>query len=160
MNIVTRITPVTTAQIGKCGELLVQYRLLKHSIESSPMTTDNGIDLVAYSAASRRAVTIQVKTNLRSKPGGGKGSMALDWWVPQQSPAEFFALVDLASDQVWLFSKEELARFAQQKPTGRWHLYFYTETDAQPRGPGKRIEEFEAYKLENRLGLFGLPESA
>lgn len=36
------------AQIGRCGELLVQYRLLKFGIESAPLTTDSGIDLVAY----------------------------------------------------------------------------------------------------------------
>lgn len=36
-----------TAQIGRCGELLVQYRLLSHGIESSSMTTDSGVDLVA-----------------------------------------------------------------------------------------------------------------
>jgi len=29
-----------TAQIGKSGELLVQYKFLKYGIESSQMTTD------------------------------------------------------------------------------------------------------------------------
>ena len=39
---------LTTQQRGRCGELLVQYILLKHGIESAPLTTDTGIDLVAY----------------------------------------------------------------------------------------------------------------
>jgi len=39
---------LATQQIGRCGELLVQYILLKHRIESAPLTTDVGIDLVAY----------------------------------------------------------------------------------------------------------------
>ncbi len=38
-------------QIGKCGELLVQYMLLKHGVESAPLTTDPGIDLVALDGA-------------------------------------------------------------------------------------------------------------
>ena len=40
---------LTTAQIGKAGELLVQQKLLLNGIESAPLATDAGIDLVAYS---------------------------------------------------------------------------------------------------------------
>ena len=87
---------LSKAQIGRCGELLVQYRLLRRRIESAPMTTDAGIDLVAYSPNSVRPVTIQVKTNLQPKPGGGRGKLALDWWISEASPAELVALVDLA----------------------------------------------------------------
>ena len=76
---------LSTAQIGKCGELLVQYRLLLLGVESAPMSTDTGIDLVAYSPATLQPVTIQVKTNLKPKPGGGKGKLALDWWVPERT---------------------------------------------------------------------------
>jgi len=39
---------LSTAKIGRAGELLVQYRLLLLGIDSAPMTTDAGIDLVAY----------------------------------------------------------------------------------------------------------------
>lgn len=143
---------LTTAQIGKCGELLVQQRLLKFGIESSPMATDTGIDLVAYSPAIRRAVTIQVKTNLKAKPGGGKGALGLDWWAPDESPAELFALADLEGDRIWLFSHEELARFAQQKPQGRLHFYMYIDAVVWPRDAGKHVREFDAYRLENRIG--------
>ena len=61
-----------TAQIGEGGELLVQYRLLLLGIESAPMSTDTGIDLLAYSPHRKHPATIQVKTNLKPKPGGGK----------------------------------------------------------------------------------------
>ena len=64
---------LSTAQIGRAGELLVQYRLLLLGIDSAPMTTDAGIDLVAYAPGHQHAWTIQVKTNLRPKPSGGKG---------------------------------------------------------------------------------------
>ncbi|MDE8347718.1 MAG: hypothetical protein POH28_16320 [Acidocella sp.] len=92
---------LSTQQIGKLGELLVQYRLLSFGIESAPMTTDSGIDLVAYSSSREKVFTIQVKTNLKPKPGGGKGKAALDWRVPQESPAQLFALVDLSKDRIW-----------------------------------------------------------
>ena len=45
------------------------------------MTTDDGVDLVAYIPAKQDAVTIQVKTNQKAKHGGGKGAPALDWWI-------------------------------------------------------------------------------
>jgi hypothetical protein len=45
--------PLATAQIGRAGELLVQYRLLLLSVESAPMSTDSGIDLVVYSPISK-----------------------------------------------------------------------------------------------------------
>ena len=93
---------LTTAQIGKAGELLVQLRLLQLGVDSSHMTTDAGIDLVAFYPKSKRAATIQVKTNDRPKPSGGKGKLALDWWLPEKSPAELIALVDLSELRVWL----------------------------------------------------------
>ena len=64
---------LTTQQIGRLGELLVQYELLRNGIESAPITTDAGVDLVAYSEIRGRSFTIQVKTNLAPKPGGGEG---------------------------------------------------------------------------------------
>lgn len=152
--ILAEVQALSTAQIGKCGELLVQLRLLRLGIESSAMATDTGIDLVAYSPATRRSLTIQVKTNLRAKPGGGKGALALDWWMPAESPAELFALVELETDRIWLFSHEEVSRFAQQKPEGRLHFYLYTDDQVVPRGPGKHIREFADYLIEKRVPAF------
>ena len=113
-------------QIGKAGELLVQYRLLLLGIESSQMTTDAGIDLVAYLPKRKTAITIQVKTNLMPKPGGGKGSLSLDWWIPCDSPAQLCTFVDLKSERVWILKTREIESIAQQKSGGRWHLYIYT----------------------------------
>jgi len=56
-----RTAKLTTQQIGKLGELLVQYRLLSFGIESAHLTTDSGIDLVAYSPNRNTAFT-QEKT--------------------------------------------------------------------------------------------------
>jgi hypothetical protein len=104
--------PLSTAQIGRAGEYLVAYRLLLLGIDSSPMSTDAGIDLVAYSPSRKGATTLQIKTNLKPKPGGGTGKESLDWWIPDNSPAELFALVDLSTQRVWVFTLAELETVA------------------------------------------------
>ena len=84
-----------TQQIGRAGELLVQFRLLRLGVESAPMTTDSGIDLVAFNPATESAVTVQVKANDRPKPGAGKGKPALDWWIPTDCPPQ--------SSRLWIY---------------------------------------------------------
>lgn len=140
-----------TAQIGRCGELLVQFRLLLLGVDSAPMSTDVGVDLVAYSPRRAEPISIQVKTNLKPKPGGGKGKAALDWWVPVDTPARYIALVDLASDSVWLLSREDLAAVAQQQSSGRYHVYMYTDRAAKPRKTGRLVHahEFERFLLSH-----------
>lgn len=144
---------LTTAQIGKSGELLVQYRLLLLGIESAPMNTDTGMDLVVYSPRLSQALTIQVKTNLCAKPGGGKGKAALDWWVPESVPAQFVACVDLSSERVWLFTREELTGLAQQKSSGKLHLYMYTDLNVRPRTKNRLVHshEFDRFLISNRV---------
>ena len=145
---------LSTQQIGKLGELLVQYRLLLIGVESAHLTTDAGIDLVAYSHGKKEAITIQVKTNLQPKPGGGKGKLALDWWVPDNSPAELFALVDISEKRIWVFTRDEMKEKAQQQPEGRLHFYIYTATNIRRRkdAPAASLQEFEEFLLENRIG--------
>jgi hypothetical protein len=140
-------------QIGRCGELLVQQKLLLHGIESAQMTTHSGIDLVAYSARKREALTIQVKTNWKAKPTGGKGKLAIDWWIPEKSPADVFAFVQLERNRVWLIQSHEIPSLAQQHPRGRFHLCMYVDPAAVHRGEGKPLQdyEFEKYLLENQV---------
>jgi len=144
---------LTTQQIGRLGELLVQYELLQLGIDSAPMTTDAGVDLVAYSADKQRAFTIQVKTNLAPKPGGGKGSLGIDWWVSENCPAELFALVDVSTRRIWILTRQELASAAQQRSSGRLHFYMYTDSEsiAYGRNGDARFSEF---LLSSRASLF------
>ena len=147
------------AQIGKCGELLVQYMLLLQGVESAPMSTDTGVDLVDYSAQRARPTTIQIKSNLKPKPGGGKGKLALDWWIDEDTPAEYVALVDLSSQRVWIFSKDELNALLLQKSNGRFHLYMYTDPTVRLKKAGRSAfwHEFEKYLLEKRVHeIFGV----
>jgi hypothetical protein len=143
---------LTQAQIGKAGELFVQMQLLLLGIESAPMSTDTGIDLVAYSPAKKVPLTIQVKTNLRPKKAGGKGKLHLDWWIPDNSPAVLQALVDLSTPQCWLFTNAELKSVAQQHSGGKFHIYMYTDLEHKPRNKTRKafMHEFESFTLSNR----------
>lgn len=150
---------LATAQIGRCGELLVQFHLLLNGVESAPLTTDAGVDLVAYSPGQARPISIQVKTNLRAKPGGGKGKAGLDWWIPENCPAQLVALVDLSSSSIWIFSMEEVKALAQQTSSGRHHLYMYVDPTAAAKKVGRLVHshEFTPYLLASRIQeLFGV----
>ena len=142
---------LTTQQIGKCGELIVQFRLLRHGIESASLTTDSGIDLVAFSNKKKDAMTIQVKTNEKPKPGGGKGKYAVDWWARDDSPADLFAFVELEKQRVWLIETKALPEVAQQHPKGRFHFFMSTDPTSKQRKDGMKLHvyEFEGYLLEN-----------
>ena len=143
-------------QIGKCGELLVQLELLKHGIESAPMTTDSGIDLVAFSARKKDALTIQVKTNERPKPGGGTGKLALDWWVPVDSPADLVAFVDLSSSRIWLMTQREVAACRTERASahggGRYHFFMSVDPGYRPKKERpSRDTDFERFLVDRRV---------
>ena len=142
---------LSTAQIGRCGELLVQFELLKRGIESAPLTTDKGLDLVAYATGLEKPVTIQVKTNLKPKPGGGKGKLALDWWIPKSSPADLVALAELETKRVWIFTIQELCDLAQQQPEDSLHMIMAVDPTTSTRRDGKAVHDhaFAMHLIEN-----------
>jgi len=145
-------------QIGKCGELLVQYMLLKHGVESAPLTTDPGIDLVAFpnvkaSAEERRKpVTIQVKTSTQH---GVPGDKWLEWWIPDNCPADCVAAVDLERQKCWLFSTNEFKHRGGRSGEGR-RLWWYIP--GQEYGRTKKTEEtFKEFEMEAAIPkVFGI----
>lgn len=142
-------TPVKlgTQAIGAAGELLVQYQLLKQGIDSARLTTDSGIDLVMYVPGHQSAATIQVKTNLGSKPAGGKGKLLLSWPFPDDSKAQWLACVDLSTDSAWMFRISEARDLAQQKHAGGTRLlYFYTDESVGPKA--LRHSDMTGHRLE------------
>lgn len=141
----------TTQQIGAAGELLVQYKLLKMGIDSARLSTDFGIDLVAYSPKSQKAFSIQVKTKEKPVKAGGTGKMSLDWYLKNKTPADIIATTDLSENKVWLFSIEEFRKLAQQH-SGKdiLHLYMYVETPNRTKHEKSLVEDFNDYLLENK----------
>ncbi len=113
------------------------------------MTVDAGIDLVAFSSVTQRAITIQVKANDAPKPGGGRGRLALDWWIAESCPAEIAAFVDLSTESVWLFAMTEMATIAQQRSNGRYHFYMYVDPTVRRRTTTRALRtDFETNLLE------------
>ena len=145
----------TTQHIGAAGELLVQYELLKFGIDSAAMTTDSGVDLVAYSPKSSRALTVQVKTQETPTRSGGKGKMALSWNLRDTSPAELVAVTDLSTDSVWIFTHAEFEKYAQQRSAnGILKLYMYVDESVDTTKEMALLSQFEAFRLSNRVITF------
>jgi hypothetical protein len=142
--------------IGFSGKYFVQAMLIR---EGFPCTAGkDGIDLVVSLKRPRREYSFFVVSNLQPKRAGGKGKEALDWWIPAKTEADIIACVDLSALRVWLFERDELAKYAQQKTASKYHLYMYTEKGVALRGKKsmKFDYEFEPFRLENRAhgGMF------
>src|SRR5678815_2269868 len=85
------------------------------------------------------------------EPGGGKGRLALDWWVQENVMARAVALADLSTGTAWLMTPSEIREAAQQHSGGRSHLYMYIEPDAPTlTGLPNRTMDFDRFLLERR----------
>jgi hypothetical protein len=140
-----------TQHIGAAGELLVQYQLLKYGIDSARLTTDSGVDLVMHipdKGGIEIAVTVQVKTELKPVPAGGKGKPSLGFPVPVKNKAQWLACVDMSRDAVWMFrlDQNEAFKYAKQTPP---QLYWFI--DDAPTG-ALRERELDEYRLETVVG--------
>ncbi len=136
---------MSTLHIGAAGELLVQYRLLRLGIDSARLTTDSGVDLVAYSPSEAQARTIQVKAMDKPVKAGGKGALALGWSFPADLHAELLATVLLSDDSVWLFTREEARALASPRAQNTMLLNWYVEPTV--RG-GLSQHEVESHRIE------------
>ena len=142
-------------QTGRCGELLVQSRLLRHGIESSAMTLDYGIDLIALRMGPDNKITsvvsIQVKTTATLFKSGEQEGYS--WSFPEKSPANLIAFVatDKIPERIWLFDyaklrelRNELRKKSKSSNKGS-NFDLYTKAVQTPW----TIENFESHLLEN-----------
>lgn len=137
----------TTLHIGAAGELLVQFRLVRNGIDSARLTTDSGVDLVAYPPGMSRALTVQIKTVEQSTPAGGKGALTTGVVFPSVCPAEYLAIVRLSDEAVWMFPIEEALRLSKQAVP---RLYWYVDSTTAPLGALTETE-VERFRLERML---------
>ena len=145
-------TKLTSQQKGRCGELLAQYMLLKHGIESAPLTTDTGIDLVAYPRTARsdwpadKPVTIQVKTSsLR-----GKEERWLEFNLSYDSPADYICAIDLERNKLWIFTLKSFKAKAKHAGKGNLRLWWSPPGDDYPDAP-RHEDEFLAYEMDDGI---------
>lgn len=142
--------------IGQSGEHLVQSLLLREGITCSG--GQDGVDVVVRLTKPKRQFWILVVSNLQPKKAGGQGKQALDWWIPVENNMDFVACVDCSTLRAWIFDNNELAKLAQQRTSGKYHLYMYTDKAVALRGQKnmKFDYEFEGYRIENRIyrGIF------
>ena len=133
-----------------CGELLVQYMLLKHGIESAGLTTDPSIDLIAFldvkapSEGRRRSVTIQVKTSTHF---GSAGDKWLLWQIPENCPADYIAVVDLYRNKCWLIRTEEFKQKARRAGKGQLRLW-WPLPECEYEKAVRKEEQFKEYEMD------------
>jgi hypothetical protein len=89
---------------------------------------------VVYASVNRSASTVQVKSNVRAKPAGGRGPLSRDWYFPDRCPARLLAFVALDTDTAWLFTLKEAQGLAQQH-SERGIRQLYWRLKAAPAGP-------------------------
>ena len=134
----------------------MQYKLLKNGIDSAPMTTDRGIDLLAFEPNTRRTVSIQVKAATHREPGAAEW---ISWSMPKECTAEYVAVVDLERDKGWLFSKEEFEKFAVGKGKGKW-LWWYLSKNRPQKAKSLPEEHFLKYDIDSVIrAMFSEQES-
>ena len=140
---------LNTQQVGKSGELLVQYKLLKLGWESAPMTTDPGIDLVAFNLIKQLVITIQVKASRHHRDAT---SNWVEWNMPKKCRAEYVAVVDIERDKAWLFKTAEFEGISSKTTAVGHRLWWYVPGfEYRLTKEHKREARFEQHELESVL---------
>ena len=147
---------LTKQQIGRCGELLVQYVLLKHGVESALLTTDQGVDLVAFPNVSAfpdkrgNPVTIQVKTSTHHSEASDPMCKWLLWVIPNNCPADYIATVDFERQKSWLIPTKEFTQKATHPTKELSRLWWYIP-GYEPARAKKRGEQFKEYEMDTAI---------
>ena len=140
---------LTTQQIGKCGELFVQYKLLTFGVESAPMTTDYGIDLVALLPKTTEIAKIQVKATRAKREGTARW---VEWPLPKQSEAQYFALVDIERNKGWLLHSQQIREFSRSMKEN-WLLWWYIISHTPGKKGSRSESEVSNYEIEKVIPL-------
>jgi hypothetical protein len=137
-------------QTGAWGVLVVQRDLLSLGIDSAPMTTDSGIDLLAYDCKSKRSFSIQVKTS-----GMALSKTRPDWKIKKNklNDAELFAFVlKNQKGEAWYLSQADFKRH-KRRYNNEYALTFYREGASKRKLAAWRLTERKMKQFEGLGGL-------
>jgi len=118
------------------------------------MTTDTGVDLVAYWDGV--ATTVQVKTAAKFRPSGGKGKPSSSWWVSDSKHVDYVSFALLEELRIWVLSWRDVRSMAVQHPPGRYHLGFYRDPNVRTREVRRLPGSWD--RFEGRFGIDALKE--
>jgi hypothetical protein len=155
---------LTTQHIGAYGQLLVQAQLLRLGIDSARMTSDSGIDLLAYDPDNGISFSVQVKTREPEKAGKGKRESRPSFGIGElkAGKADIFAFfahglrdtgqVRVIVESCWYLTKWELRdpKICSQRD-GEFQFFVYSDTHSTRHRKG--ITESEAMKFSNEKGI-------
>ena len=121
--------------------MLKQYFLLDPNLLKTPF----------YKLICRGKI---LKTIFVAAQAGGKGPLAIDWYVPTKNTANYLAFVYYEKKQVWIFNMKDLEKLYKkgqcQKASGKYHLSMYLEENKKSKKIKFR-KFYDKYLLENKL---------
>lgn len=134
----------------------VQRDLLSRDIDSAPMTTDTGIDLLAYDQKSRKSFSIQVKTKTSGEKGLSKTRP--DWKVGRDKlqDADVFAFVLKHKDrdgEAWYFPQSKLVAPYVRLYNREWALTFYRKDGLKRPLKKGRLTDSDLDEFKGKKGL-------
>ena len=134
----------------------MQYKLLKSGIDSAPMTTDYGVDLVALDPNGGAATSIQVKTARHSRDADSEW---VEWDMPKKCVADYVAVVDLDNEKGWLFRVQKFEEASSSTGGDGRRLWWYTKSGYQSKHTHKNESNFKRYGLESSIPRIFDPKS-
>ena len=138
--------------IMKTKTILLQNKLKELGISPASLSPDGANDIIVKSPFTNKELKIKILARSGPKPAGGTGADALDWWITENIDADAIALVDLATERIWLIKKSDIPRLAQQHPKGKYHLYMYLDRNVEIRYERRCfIHEFDEFLIENNF---------
>ena len=130
--------------VARFGHLLVAYQLLDFGVRTEG---HSGAWVVHGPDGTERGLQIYVVDG-DSAPGG-----ICSWGIVQDPGMDIVALVDIASERVWLLEATDVQRLSKAQADGSRLIYTYAMPtfDAEKTGHAVFTSDFDALLLPNQV---------